>query len=604
MINRKIHFNLGTFLAVCLLFACYSCSPDSNKEKTENSESSTKKNIPDDFTVRILLRGNTDGLNSILAKSAISTEILDGNVHSSLLEVNPEGFELRPYLAVARPKIEMLNNDRISLSYEIREEAVWDNGTPITAEDYIFTIKAIKNPKTNATTARSFLEFIEDVQIDENNPKKFKVISNRKYLLAEEVTGTIGIYPAYFYDAQGLMSDFTIPELNDPANSERLNADSRILDFANDFNTNYSHTPKNIVGAGPYQVTDIATHQHVKLERKKDWWGDKVDVDYIAANPQKLFFKIIDDDNTAILSLKEQELDVMTYIPEEKFLELQSNERATKNFNLYTPNSFSYRYIGMNMKSPKLSDVRVRKAIAHLVDKNHVVQELCSNLAAPITGAVSPLKKYYNKNIKDLEFNVDKAKQLLADAGWKDSDGDNILDKMIEGQKVSLKLKFVYPQGKQFYKDIAQVLKDEAERVGIQIDLAVTEWAVMQGDIKKRNFDLTCLGWSQSPALDDFKQTWHTESDTYDGSNFVGFGNQESDELIEQIRTTMDEEKRNEMYLRFQEIVAEQQPYVFLVAPKLCTAINKRFRNVKSSALRPGYVVRLFELKPDEDLKG
>ncbi|BDS12277.1 ABC transporter substrate-binding protein [Aureispira anguillae] len=597
MISKKsIHTNWSLLFVACLIFTCYSCGTDSKKNDTGQEGTSNSQNIPDDFTVRIQIGGNTDGLNVALSNSAISSEILNSNVHAALLEMNPKDFSLRPYLATGRPIIKELDDNKMSISFEIREEAVWDNGTPITAEDYAFTIKAIKNPKTNATAQRSYLEFVEEVKIDPNNPKKFTVISNTRYLLTEEVSSSVAVLPAYFYDAQGLMSDFTISELNDPANLDRLNKDPRILDFANDFNTNYSHTPKNIVGAGPYQVTEIATHQHVKLERKKEWWGDKVDVDYIAAYPQKLYFKILDDDNTAILALKEQEIDVMTYIPEEKFLDLQKNERATKNFNLYTPDNFAYRYIGFNMNQAKLSDVRVRKAIAHLIDKKHIVEDLCSNLATPINGPVSPLKKHNNKNLPEIAFNIEKAKQLLAEAGWKDMDGDNILDKNIQGQQESLKIKFLYPQGKQFYKDIAQVLKDEAARVGIEIDMIASEWSVMQEDLKKRNFDLTCLGWGQGPTLDDFKQIWHTESDTYDGNNYVGFGNQESDKLIETIRVTMDEAKRQEMYFRFQEIVADQQPYVFLVAPKLCIAINKRFKNAEASSLRPGYSARLFQL--------
>ncbi len=479
---------------------------------------------------------------------------------------------------------------------KIREEAVWDNGTPITAEDVIFTTKTIKNPKVNAALLRSFFESVEDIIINDNNPKKFTVICNKSYHLAEFVISTQLVFPAYFYDPQGLMIDFSIPELNDPSNLGQLIANPRIVDFAEEFNTKYSHEPEMIVGAGPYKVTEVVTHQVIKLERKKDWWGDNIDVDYIAAYPPKILYKIIDDDNTSILSLKEQELDVMTYVPEEHFLELKESKRASDNFNFYAKNSFAYRYIGINMNQSKLNDVRVRKAIAHLVDKQVVIDELCNGLASIVDGPVSPLKKYYNHNIPKVEFSVSKAKELLTEAGWVDTDGDNILDKVVDGKRISLNLKFVYPQGKQFYKDIAQILKDEAARVGIHIEMASREWAVLMDDLKGRNFDLICLGWGQTPFLDDFKQTWHTSSDTYEGSNIVGFGNHQTDLLIDNIRETIDESKRNEMYLKFQEIVAEHQPYIFLVAPKLCTAISKRFKNAPASALRPGYFVRLFQL--------
>ena len=200
-----------------------------------------------------------------------------------------------------------------------------------------------------------------------------------------------------------------------------------------------------------------------------------------------------------------------------------------------------------------------------------------------------------------LEWDSKKANALLDEAGWIDTDGDNIRDKVVGGQKLSLSLKFLYPQGKQLYKDIGQVFKDEAVRAGIEIVMVSTETAVMIEDLKKRKFDLTCLGWSQSPVPDDFKQIWHTASNTYEGNNLVGFGNEESDQLIEEIRITMDEEKRNQMYYRFQEIIADQQPYVFLFSPKSCMAISKRFKNADAVSLRPGYFVRYFQLADEEE---
>jgi peptide/nickel transport system substrate-binding protein len=595
IIHRNIRPSLSLLFAACLIFVCYSCDSDNSSTKDKDKNLSNSKNT-EDFTVRVLLRGNTDGLNVLLTQSAQSTEILAPNVHCGLLDMDPKTFELKPYLAKAQPIIKELDNDRMSISYEIREEAVWDNGSPITAEDYAFTMKAIKNPKTNAAAIRTFVEFVETIELDPNNLKKFTIICNKRYLLAKATTGTASILPAYFYDAQGLMADFSIAELNDPANLDRLNKDPRIADFAKDFNENYNHEPEQIVGAGAYQVTEIVNNQYVKLVRKKDWWGDKVNDDYIVAYPTKLHFKIIEDDNNALLSLKEQELDVMTYIPTDKYLELKKNERAVKNFNFYTPDAFGYRYIGMNMARPKLSDVRVRKALAHLIDKKYLVEEVSSGLATAVNGPVSHLKKSYNKNIPTIDFNIEKANALLDEAGWIDTDGDNIRDKVVEGQKLSLSLKFLYPQGKQLYKDIGQVFKDEAARAGIEINMISSESAVLFEDLKKRKFDLMCLGWSQSPLPDDFKQIWHTASNTYDGSNLVAFGNEESDKLIEEIRVTMDDDERNKMYGRFQEIIDAQQPYIFLFSPKSCMAISKRFKNAEAVSLRPGYFVRYFQL--------
>ncbi|MGH1334733.1 MAG: ABC transporter substrate-binding protein, partial [Aureispira sp.] len=493
--NNKSFYSLWLFTS-CLLLSLFSCG----NEPADNTETpdTTKK----DFTVKISIKDNPDGLNVLLAQSGIASEILDYNVHCGLFDIDPNQLDkFRPYLAVGAPRVENIEGGLIAYHYEIRPEAVWDDGTPITAEDYVFTIKAIKNPKTNAAALRSFLESIQEIIIDPTNPKKFTVHS-KLYHLAELAISTNPVYPAYYYDAQGLMSDFTITELNDPAQLDRLMKDQRIIDFAEEFNNNYNLEPAKIIGGGPYQITEIVANQHIKLERKSKWWGDQVDEPHIAAYPQALLFRVLSDDNNAILSLKEQELDVMTYIPEEKFVELQKDERTAKNFQLKASDGFAYRYIGLNMKSPQLTDVRVRKALAHLVDKNYVVNDLANGLATVINGPVSPLKPHYNKMIETTAFNVKKASELLAEAGWKDTNGDNILDKMIDGQLVNLSLKMLYPKGKQFYKDLSQILKDEAERVGIDIQLVSMEFAVIIKLLKVLDFDLMSLAWGQSPTLD------------------------------------------------------------------------------------------------------
>ncbi len=586
-----------SFIFLILLCCLFSCQTDVASVDNPSSDKDNESKDSVGFQVNVHLGGNTDGLNSILSTTAVSGQILDLNVHAGLLEISPEDYSLRPYLAVSRPTIKSEADGTISMDFEIREEAVWDNNTPITGEDLAFTLKAIKNPKVNCNHLRSWLEFIEAVDIDPNNPKKFTIRCNRSYLLSESTVGVLSIFPSYFYDPQNLMSKFTIAQLNNADNADFLKSNPRIIDFAENFNTNFTHDAASIVGAGPYAVSSMSTHQYVKLERKASWWGDAVEVDYIAAYPQTILFKIIDDDNNALMSLKEEEIDVMTYISEDNFSDLRKNERALKNFNFYTPDAFSYRYIGMNSQKSTLQDVKVRNALAHLVDKDVIINELCNGYASKVNGPVSPLKQNYNSQLPNFDFDLDRAKELLLQAGWKDSDGDNILDKVIDGDIVDMVLNFTYPQGKQFYKDMATILKDEAERVGIKIELMPTEWSVIQENLKDRDFDLISLGWGQTPLLDDFKQIWHTESMTRDGSNYVGFGNEKTDRLIDLIRETMDDSKRNEMYQVFQEMVVREHPYIFLVAPKLCMAISKKFKNAAPTSMRPGYWVRLFKLK-------
>jgi peptide/nickel transport system substrate-binding protein len=198
--------------------------------------------------------------------------------------------------------------------------------------------------------------------------------------------------------------------------------------------------------------------------------------------------------------------------------------------------------------------------------------------------------------IPSVPYDLDAAKRLLAEAGWKDSDGDNVLDKKIDGKKVNLSIEVTYPQGRAFYKDIATNLKYEAERVGIEIELNGMEGSSMYKKMTARDYELVCVGWGGVPMPDDFTQIWHSESNRADGSNLVGFESKRADKLIEKIKLTTDEAKRTEMYKEFQRIVVKEHPYVFLLSPQSCMSINNKFKNTKVSSVRPGYTVRLFEL--------
>ncbi len=551
-----------------------------------------------DNSVTIHELQDCDKLNPILSSSANSTYV-EGNIFYSLLTMDPQSLKYKGQLAVSRPEIKEINEGKykggMSLTYEIRPEATWDNGTPIVAEDYVFTMKIIKNPKVDAANIRPYMEFIHDIKIDPKNPKKFTIFSKDRYLLAEAFSGYT-ILPPYIYDPKGLMKKFTIPQLNDPKNRDQLINNSDIQAFAKGYNSEkYSREKGFVVGAGPYEFTEWETGQRITLTKKKNWWGDKVPD--LKATPSKIIYKIVPDWTTAITSMKDEGMDLSRSIRESDFVELKDNKLFSRYYNMHSPVFLSYDYIGFNRKNPKLKDKRVRRAIAHLVDRDEIIDVLMYGLGEKINGPIHPTKSYYNKKLKDIPFSVDKAVSLLKEAGWEDTDGDGIVDKMIDGKKVPMKLTFTTNAGRDRRKNIGILLKENAKRAGIEVTVEILEWTVFLERNKRREFDMKCLGWVQSPIPDDLKQVWHTESDSPDGSNQVGFGNAESDKIIEDIRSTLDEGKRTKLYHRIQELIYDDQPYVFVASPKERIAIHKRFENAPTSVARPGYNETEFVLK-------
>ena len=197
----------------------------------------------------------------------------------------------------------------------------------------------------------------------------------------------------------------------------------------------------------------------------------------------------------------------------------------------------------------------------------------------------------------DIEYNIEKAKELLKEAGWADADGDNIMDKKIDGKQVRFSVEYKYQQGNIVRKNIGQLLKDEASRVGIEVNLTPVDFSTLLEDADKRNFDMVALAWVKTPGLDDMKQVWHTAADKEGGANRVGFGTAESDKLIDEIRVTLDPEVRKELYLKVQDIIYEEQPYVFLFVPSELIAIHNRFDGTETSPMRPGYREASFKLR-------
>lgn len=543
-----------------------------------------------------------DGMNPTISNAANSL-YMHNNIFSKLLVYDLQTLKLTPQLALALPEIKVLEEGPyaggMSLTYEIHPAAKWDNGEPITAADYVFTVKAIKNPKVNSAQLRPYFDFLSAIEVDPENDRKFTVYSKERYFRAEESSGQEAfVLPEYHYDPEGLMQGYTIEELSDLANQEALMRDPTIGRFAQAFNSPEYNDPEMVVGSGPYKLTEWSERQRIVLERKSDWWGDNVaDRVTLEAFPPKIIYRVISDMTAAITNAKDGQVDVIRSIPPTKYIELKEDSKFSSNFDLSTPDQSAYHYIGFNLKRPQFKDKRVRRAIAHLIDRDEMIGAIFEGMAIKTNSPINPNKPYYNKSLKDIEYNPEKAGELLKAAGWKDSNGDNILDKMIDGKKVDMSIEFKYNQGNTVRKNIGQILKDEAARVGIEVTLTPVEFAKLLSDADERRFDMVALAWVKPPGLDDMKQVWHSEADRQGGSNRVGFGTPESDRLIDEIRITLDKEKQKELYLRVQEIIYEEQPYVFLFVPAERIAINNRFDGTEVSPQRPGYREASFKLR-------
>ncbi|HWB63419.1 MAG TPA: ABC transporter substrate-binding protein, partial [Chitinophagales bacterium] len=388
---------VGFLPAICLT----SCDNNNNSSSQATAksgceqaeESDTMKNVHIDRTgvksdrtgvndVVVQMYGDLDKLNPVTSTSA-DAGYVEGRIYTQLLDVDPDSFTVFPYLCVARPTIKLINEGEykggMSMTWELRPEATWDNGSPVTAADVVFTMKAVKNPQVDDEQLRPYLDFVDDIIVDPTNPRKFTYMCKGRYFASEFAAGLFAVLPEYVFDPQHIMRKFTVKDLNDPAKVSHLKSNPDIIKFANLFNSDKCSRGKDfIVGNGPYEFDQWITGQRVIVKRKKNWWGDKlkgVNRDF-EAYPDKVTYEVITDVNAATAALKGEKLDVLSGIKAKDFIEISHDRRMMEKYNFYKPNQLAYSYMGLNMRSPKLNDKRVRRALAYCVDVDKIIEKL------------------------------------------------------------------------------------------------------------------------------------------------------------------------------------------------------------------------------------
>lgn len=587
---------------VLLLIFCFafvilqSCKTEPKTGTTTDTKTSINT---DPITVVTHLNAEPDMLNPIISTSGYTRPVTN-QIFSNLVHYNTKTLGLSPMLVKEIPQSEVVadgkHKGKIIRAYEIHDAAVWTDGTPVTGNDVDFSLKAVMNPKVPAAQYRSFSNEIKDIIIDASNAKKFSVIST-DYFLGDYIFCDIPVFPSHTFDPKGLMKNFTVEQLSNTETANKLaNSDARLQEFADLFTSEKFMRDKSIVqGSGPYQLVEWQPGQQIILKKKKDWWGDKLSDKYplLKANAEEIIFRPIIDPNTAVTELKSGALDVMSMIAPQKYVELKNSTQGKEMLNFYEPEVLQIYYVAINMNRPKLADKRVRKALAYLMDKKAVIETVMSGYGRPIVSPIHPSKPHYNKDLPSIDLNVDKAISLLKEAGWEDTNGNGIVDKMIDGERTELRLKYLASKGGRGGR-IGELMIPNAKKAGVEILMDEKELNLTRQKMASRDYDLVTGAWGQDPSLDDPYQHWHTDNDVPSGGNRFGFGNEKSDEIIEKIRSRISAEERTKLYKELQQMIYDEQPCIFILSPKGRMAVNKKF-NYKPSIRKPNIFENEFE---------
>lgn len=526
-----------TFLIAFLIFGC----SDNKKSdiRLENNVSSPKANSQDrkpvygDMMIRGSI-GDASVLLPVLASDSASSEI-SSLIYNGLVKYDKD-------INVVGELAERweISDDNLKIRFYLRKGVTWQDGTPFTSKDVEYTFKVHIDPKTPTAYATDFLRVKEFRILDEHT---IEVTYDKPYAPAL-TSWAHSILPSHLLEGKEITE---------------------------------SPLKRNPVGTGPYRFKEWKTGEKTLLDSYHNYFEGRPYIDQVLT-------RVIPDLATMFLELKASRLDQMGLTPMQ-YERQTNNEWFERNFNKYKYLALGYSYLGYNLQDWKFKDRKVRQALTTAINRESIVQGVLLGLGDVAYTPYKPDTYWYNPNVRKFPYDPEKAKQMLEEAGWKDTDGDGIIDK--DGKPFEFTI--ITNHGNDMRKNAATIIQKDLKKVGIEVKIRVIEWAAfIKNFINKRKFEACLLGWGIGidPSQIDI---WNSKKMGESELNFISYQNPEVDRLLELGVSTYNREERKKYYDEFQSIIAEDQPYTFLFVPYSLPIISSRFHGIQPAPIGISY---------------
>ncbi len=433
-----------------------------------------------------------------------------------------------------------ISPDGLTITFHLRKGVKFHDGVECTAEDVLFTYQTLINPEVPTPYSSDFEIVKEARALDKYT---FQVTYERPFAPALISWGT-GILPKHLLEGRDITK---------------------------------SSLTRHPIGTGPYRFGEWKTGEKIVLTNNPDYFEGRPYLD-------RYIYRIIPDQSTMFLELQAGGIDMMGLTPFQFHRKTDAPD-FKRQYNKYRYLSFSFTYLGYNLLDPKFSDKRVRQAISYALNKEEIVDGVLMGLGVVANGPYKPGSWYYNPKVKPYPYDPNKARDMLAQSGWRDTDGDGVLDK--KGQPFQFTI--VTNQGNEQRAKVAEIAQFRLKEIGIQVKIKIVEWAAFLKEfVDKKKFEAIILGWSG--FIDpDMYAVFHSSQMGEKQYNFISYNNPEVDKLLEEGRYTFDQEARRKAYFRIQEILAEDQPYTFLYVPEATPVVSSRVYGIEPAPLGISY---------------
>jgi peptide/nickel transport system substrate-binding protein len=478
-------------------------------------------------TVIIGVQSDIQSWNPFLAEDANNEDIL-ALIYPSLAieqvdyQLHPPSFS--PALAESWEHSE----DGLSLTFRLRKDAVWSDGAPITSADLLFSWQA-QTSEALGWLWSDITEKIQSVDALDAHTVRYTFTHRYPYQLMDINDGPI--VPAHAW---------------------------REIPFEAWEDTDWSEL---VVSAGPFIPGHHTPQQEIILERNPNY--------FVADRPrlERLVFRVVPSKSALFTQLLAGDIDLVNDIPSAEAARVQGDP----DLELRIFADRSYSHIVWNVENDLFADSEIRRALGLAIDREALIEVVYSGFAQPSVGPVLSTMWAFNRDLEPLPFDPTTAAEILSEAGWKDSDGDGLLDR--NGHTFSFEI--LAPAESEVRQDIALMIERDLGRIGIEVVPRLIEWGAVQGAISEGDFEAFVNRWIE-PTQVDLEGIWRSAPFDTPTFNFGRYSNAEVDRLLDEIADAPDFDSQKPLLDRIQEIIVADQPYAFLAENVRLVGLDSR----------------------------
>jgi peptide/nickel transport system substrate-binding protein len=464
------------------------------------------------------------------------------------LQAQPD-FTYAPSLIEADPEV---TEDPFSLTYKIRDEATWNDGTPVSSDDFIFTMETILDEKNQMASRAGYDKITDSEAIDE---KTVKFTFSEAYAGWRDLFNPI--YPKHAIEGEN---------------------------FNKVWNKGWVDRDGNPVGSGPFLFESYKPGAELTLVKNEDFWGEPAHLDEVV-------FRFLPETNTEIQSLRGGEVDVIYPQPQLELVDLTTQPDLTLESSAGTTWEHMDIQLGKN-GHPALANDYVRQALAYGIDRDALVAQFFKDLApdlVPLNNTIYMTNApEYQDNWGTYTADPDKAISLLEENGCKKG-GDGIY--VCDGEK--LEFRFTTTSGNALRELAFEVIQEQLKAVGISLKSAIDDAAVVFGNkvLVAGNYDLFMFAWVGNPDPAGSVEIWKCEG----SQNFTGYCNEEVTTLLEASNTQLDEAERAASLNEADALMSQDIPTIPLYQKPTILAYNNKVHGMEDNPTQESFTWNIAE---------